>query len=75
MPKNTVIKPTFSVQTRLVLVADVEVEAEADTLEEAIEIGKTWTMKDIVKLDPAASECDSKLRVVGAFSQASWGTD
>lgn len=66
-------KPTWTVQTKVVLVADVEVEA--DTLEDAIALGKTWKLRDVISLDEAATEGDSKVTILGAYSQESWGTD
>ena len=73
MATKKIDKPTFTVQVRVVLVADVEVEAPS--LEDAIAFGKEFKLKDVVTLDSAASECDSKVSVVGAYSQATWGTD
>ena len=70
--KKTVYKP-FTVQVRLVLIADVEVEA--DSLEDALALGKDWSSKDVVVMDAAASECDSSLKVVGAWSPSAWSVD
>jgi hypothetical protein len=53
--------PIFAVLVKLVLVADVDVEA--NTLEETIATGKTWGRTDIVTLDSAAAESDSKVSV------------
>lgn len=65
--------PTFTVQCKLVVVLDVEVEAP--TLEEAIAIGKSWSREDLVTLDDSATEYDSKTTVVGAYSQKAWSVE
>jgi hypothetical protein len=66
--KNT--KQTFTVQVRVVVIGDLDVVA--DSLEEALSLGRTWTRNDIVTLATAATEADSSVTVVAAYSSHAW---
>jgi hypothetical protein len=63
----------FTVQVKVIMVADVEVEA--DSLEDALALGKTWNLKDVVTLNSAVSECDSAIELVGGYSREAWSLD
>ena len=70
MTTNKLVSKKFTVQVRLVLIADVEVES--DSLEDALALGKGWSREDVVVMDDAVFEYDSSLKVVGAWSQSAW---
>jgi hypothetical protein len=71
--KKSEKRPSFTVQARLVLIAEVEVEA--NSFEEALQLGKTWSRKDIVDMQPSTSEIDSKITLTGAYSSQAWSVD
>lgn len=73
MPKPQESKPKYTVYVRLLSV--VEVEVEADTVEEALAIGRTWERSDILTYTDDVSENDYSLRVFGALNPADWSTD
>jgi hypothetical protein len=70
--KKKTIKPTYTVQVKLVTVVDVEVEAQ--TLDDALEIGRAWKRSDIIEYTKAVSENDHHIKVLGVYSQEDWGT-
>lgn len=64
----------FTVQIRAVLILDVEVEA--DTMEEALTLGKGWKLGELVtKLDPSTNTIDYSLVVAGVHSEKAWSTE
>lgn len=69
MPKITK-KRTFTVQTRLILTQDHEVTA--DTIEQALEVGRTWKLSDVVD---ATSINDWSIRVTGAYATNGWDVE
>lgn len=69
MPKIT-NKKTFTVQTRLILTQDHEITA--DTIEQALEIGRTWKLSDVVD---AHNINDYSVKVVGAYAAKAWDVE
>lgn len=70
MAQTKTTKQTFTVQMRVVVLAEVEVEA--DSLEEAMSVGRKWLRKDIVNLEKGFSECDSSVTLTGAYASRYW---
>ena len=67
-------KPKFTVQVRVVLVLDVEVEG--GNLEESITLGKNWKRSDLVtQLDDAVTVADERYSVVGAWGNGAWNAE
>jgi hypothetical protein len=52
----------------------VDVEVEAQTLDDALEIGRAWKRSDIIEYTKAVSENDHHIKVLGVYSQEDWGT-
>lgn len=63
--------PTFTVQVKAVTVVDVEIEAAS--LAQAVELGNTLKITDVMTYEPRVTENDSKVTVVGIWSQEDWG--
>jgi hypothetical protein len=66
-------KPTFTLQVKVVTVVDVPVEA--DSIEQALEIGKTTRLSDVVAYEDGVIENDHKVEVIGVLSNQDWGTN
>jgi hypothetical protein len=65
--------PTFTLQVKVTAVIDVEVEAA--TIEQALEIGKTTRLGDVVAYEDGVIENDHKVEVIGVLSNQDWGTN
>jgi hypothetical protein len=66
-------KPTYTLQVKAVTVVDVEIVAES--LVQAVELGNTMKITDVMTYEPKVTENDSKVTVVGIWSHEQWGTD
>lgn len=70
--KKPIIK-TYTVQTRSIIIADVEVKA--NTLEEALEQAKLVELSDVVEFVSGVSHNDSSLKVTGLYGDKAWDTE
>lgn len=63
---------TFTAQVRVNAVVDVDIEAE--TMEDAFTQAKALTMGDVLTLEENVVENDHRIKVVGMFG-GEWGMD
>lgn len=74
MVKNKTEKvPTFTLQTKVVSVVDVEVKAH--NLEEAVQLGRELKLTDVFSFEPGVIENASRLSIVAVIAPDDWGVD
>ncbi len=67
-------KPSFEVYARIV--SCVSCEVEANTLEEALEVGRSLTFEDFMTVDSDCSLLDESVAITGAYdSVLNYNTD